>query len=87
MPPVARGTSYDYKVIGFGSEAKKCAVPFGHWSAEARAFVPVNRDGPVTIYPFRAVAYREQSPRILEGQLEFAKPINASAAERMNGGG
>lgn len=78
---------FDYRVVASGPDAKKRAVPIGHWSSEARAFVPVNREGPILIYSFGAVAYRDDlRPRFLEDELRFAKPLNASAGERMTGG-
>lgn len=36
---------YDYKIVNSGPLEKKRAVPIGDWSAEYRAFVPVNREG------------------------------------------
>ena len=76
---------YDYRVVGVGHDAKKRAVPVGHYSAEARAFVPIGRDAPVLVYAFNVTPYRDTNARTLEGQLRFAKPLNASAAVRMMG--
>lgn len=79
---------FDYRVIGNGPDAKKRALPIGDWRAEARAFVPVNRDGPVLVYTFGPVAYRDSPPqaKMLENELQFAKPLDATAASRMSGG-
>jgi hypothetical protein len=79
---------YDYRVVGSGPTAHKRAVPIGHWSAEARAFVPDGRDGPILVYAFGPVAYHDSPPKssLLEGELRFAKPLNATAGERMSGG-
>ena len=76
---------FDYKVINSGAEAKKRAVPVGHWSAEARAFAPANAAGAILIYSFNATPYRDTEPRTLEDQLRFAKPLHSTAAERMTG--
>jgi len=77
---------FDYRVINAGAQAKKRAVPIGHWSAEARAFVPASGEGVILVYPFGPVAYRDDlRPRFLEDQLRFAKPLNATAGERMRG--
>ena len=38
-------------------------------------------------YPFNATPYRDTEPRTLEDQLRFAKPLTASAADRMTGQG
>jgi hypothetical protein len=74
---------YDFKTV----ERRRRGVPVGHWSAEARAFVPVDQQGPVLIYTFGAVAYHEFPPRakMLENELRFARPLNATAADRMAG--
>jgi hypothetical protein len=77
---------YDFKVVNSGPLAKKRAVPIGDWSAEARAFVPVSRVGPVLIHNFGLTPYRGTTARTLEQQLHFSKPLGASAAERMQGG-
>jgi hypothetical protein len=38
----------------------------------------------VLVYSFGPVAYRDDlRPKFLEDQLRFAKPLNATAAERM----
>jgi hypothetical protein len=67
-------------------ERRRRAVPIGDWRSEARAFVPVNRDGPVLVYSFGPVGYRDDlRPKFLEDQLRFAKPLRATAGERMDG--
>lgn len=77
---------FDYIVVGVGQIAKKRAVPIGDYRSEARAFVPVNREGPVLVYSFGAVAYRDDlRPKFLEDELRFAKPLGATAADRMQG--
>jgi hypothetical protein len=37
------------------------------------------------LYPFGYLAYHDTEPRTLQGQLDFAKPVGATPAERMNG--
>ena len=69
----------DFRVI----DRRKRTVPFCHRSAEGRAFVPVNRDGPVLLYTFGLVSYHSAERKCLEDQLRFAKAPYASAAERM----
>jgi hypothetical protein len=69
----------DYRVVDF----KKKRVPLGDWRAEGRAFVPIDRDGPVMIHNFGYTPYRDTDNRTLQRQLDVAKPSTASAAERM----
>jgi hypothetical protein len=70
---------FDFKTVA----GRKRGVPIGHWSAEARAFVPVGRDGPVLVYPFGPVAYRDDlRPRFLENELRFAKPLHTKSWRR-----
>lgn len=80
-----RWTVIDYMVPGLPGSKKK-RVPISNWRAEGRAFVPVDRDGPVMLYAFDAAPNRYADTRTLEDQLHFAKPVHASAAERLNGG-
>lgn len=66
---------------------RRRAVPIGDCRSEARAFVPAGGDGPVLVYSFGAVAYRDDlRPKFLEDQLRFAEPLDASAAARLRGG-
>jgi len=72
---------YDFRSV----ERRRRAVAIGDWRSEARAFVPVNRDGPVLVYAFGPVAYRDDlRPKFLEDQLRYAKPLSATAAQRMD---
>jgi hypothetical protein len=74
---------YDFRSV----ERRRRRVPIGDWRSEARAFVPAGSDGPVLVYSFGPVAYRDDlRPRFLEDQLSFAKPLGASAADRMTAG-
>ena len=70
---------YDFKTVA----GRKKRVPINRWDAEARAFVGVN-SGVVLAYRFGYIAYRCTEPKLLEDQLRFAKPLNATAAERMD---
>jgi hypothetical protein len=72
---------YDFRVV----ERIHRGVPIGDWRSEARAFVPVAHEGPVLVYGFGPVAYRELKPKFLNDQLRFAKPLNATAGDRMTG--
>lgn len=49
-------------------------LALGSWKAETRAFVPVEREGPVMLYQFDRMPYRDATDKILAGQLQFAKP-------------
>ena len=71
---------YDFKVVA----GRKRAVPINAWDAEARAFVAVDT-GEVRIYK-GYFSYHSTEPRILANEFRFAKPLSASAAERMTGG-
>jgi hypothetical protein len=71
---------YDFKVVA----GRKRAVPINDWSAEARAFVAVDT-GEVRVYK-GYFSYRSTEPKILANELHFAKPLRATAAERMSGG-
>ena len=71
---------YDFKVIA----GRKRAVPINAWDAEARAFVAVDT-GEVRIYS-GYFSYHSTEPKILANELHFAKPLGASAGERMTGG-
>jgi hypothetical protein len=75
-----RWTVIDYRVV----RGKKKGVTLGSWTAEGRAFVPAGWDGAVTLRPFGHFDYHDTDPRTLEGQLDFAKPVGSSAAERMD---
>ena len=71
----------DYRVVA----GKKKRLALGDPNAEGRAFVPDGWTGAVMLYRFGSVAYRTTDPKILADQLRLAKPVNANAAERMNG--
>jgi hypothetical protein len=71
---------YDFKTV----QGRKRRVPLNHSDAEARAFVAVD-DGTVLVYRFGCIAYRCTEPKLVEGQLHFAKPLHANAAERVAG--
>lgn len=75
---------YDFRLV----EGRKRAVPIGDRRSEARAFVAADGNGPVLVYSFGPVAYRDDlRPTLLENELRFAKPLHATTAERMRGGG
>jgi hypothetical protein len=81
----ASGQSWE--VIDFKAEiGRKQRVPLCNWRAEARAFVPVGREGNVMIYAFGAAPARWSDARTLNDQLHFAKPVGSSPGERLNGG-
>jgi hypothetical protein len=73
---------YDFWVVG----NRKRALPINDRRAEKRAFVPVG-GGTVMIYEFGLTSYRTMAPKLVEDQLRSAKPIDATAGERLNGGG
>jgi len=52
--------------------------------AERRAFVPV-AGGTVLIYEFLPVSYHSTQQKLIQDQLRIAKPIDATAGERMDG--
>jgi hypothetical protein len=72
-------TVIDYRVDG----RKKKRVPLGDRRADGRAFVPDGWTGPVMLRSFGLWDYHTTEPKILEGQLHFAKPVGANALERM----
>ncbi len=72
---------YDFRSV----DRQRRAVPIGDWRSEARAFVPADGVGPVLVYSFGPVAYRDDlRPAFLENELRFAKPLHASAGDRMD---
>lgn len=75
---------YDFRVI----DQRKRAVPINDLRAEKRAFVPaVPAAGvDVLIYEFGPVSYHSTEPKLVNDQLRVAKPIDATAGERLNGG-
>jgi len=75
----------DYGVIPSpqGERGEKKRVPLGDWSAEGRAFVPIGPDGPTMLHRFGLTPYHDVTPRILQQQLDLAKPSTATPAERM----
>jgi hypothetical protein len=80
-----RWTVIDFYVPGLPGSTKK-RVPISNYRAEARAFIPVDREGPIMIYAFDFVAQRGVDVRNLESCLRYAKPLNATPGERLNGG-
>jgi hypothetical protein len=71
---------YDWRTV----EGRKCGLPMGDRRAESRAFVPAN-GGVVLVYHFGPVSYHEPlTDRLVQDQLRFAKPMGASAGERMD---
>lgn len=69
---------YDFRSV----ERRRREVPIGDWRSEARAFVPVKRDGPVLVHSLGPVAYRDDlRAKFLADQLRFAKPIYGSAGD------
>lgn len=72
---------YDYHIV----RDRKRALPINDPKAERRAFVSVG-GGTVLIYEFARVAYHTMEPKLVEYQLDAAKPLGATAGERPNGG-
>ena len=69
---------YDFKTVA----GRKRRVPINRWDAEARAFVAVGT-GEVRIY--RGYwSYHSIEPKILANELHFAKPLGASARQRLD---
>lgn len=66
-----------------GSHPHRKRVSLGNWKADGRAFVPVDREGPVLLYAFGLIAHRDAEERNLMQQLSFAKPATATQGERM----
>jgi hypothetical protein len=80
----ARGRAwhvYDFRTV----QGKRRGVPIGDWRAEGRAYVPAT-GGQILVANFGPVAYHDPEPRFLEDYLRWAKPLGASAGDRMNGG-
>jgi hypothetical protein len=69
---------YDFQTI----DGRRSAVPINDPRAEARAFVPVG-GGMVLIANFSPVSHHSTEPKLVEGQLHFAKPLFANTAQRM----
>ncbi|HTE44281.1 MAG TPA: hypothetical protein VK636_03465 [Gemmatimonadaceae bacterium] len=66
----------DWAVVDYtGMRDTREPVLLGHPSAEGRAFIPVDRAGPVMIYSLRRVSYRDTERRVLLDQLRFARPV------------
>jgi hypothetical protein len=72
---------YDFWVV----RDRKRALPINDPRAEKRAFVPVG-GGTVMIFEFGRISYHTMEPKLVEYQLTAAKPIDATAGERLNGG-
>jgi len=72
---------YDFCVV----RDRKRALPINDRRAEKRAFVPVG-GGTVMIYEFGFTSYHTMEAKLVENQLRTAKPIDATAGERLNGG-
>ncbi len=75
----------DYRVVPSpqGQRGKKKRLPLGDWSAEGRAFAPIDSEGPVMLHHFGYTPDRELTPKILQNQLANAKPSTATPAEPM----
>jgi hypothetical protein len=71
---------YYYRVV----RDRRRALPINDQRAERRAFVPV-AGGTVLIYEFLPVSYHSTEPKLVQDQLRNAKPIDATAGERMDG--
>ena len=71
----------DFKIV----QGRKRRVPIKRWDAEARVCVAADT-GDVLIDRFGYIAYRVTESKLPEGQLRFAKPLHATAAERTTGG-
>jgi len=74
---------YDYWV----AHDCKCALPINDHRAKRRAFVRVAGDGPVMVYEFGRIADHTIQPKLVEFQLAAAKPLGATAGERLDGTG
>ena len=61
------------------------ALSINDLRAEKRAFVPAT-GGTVLIYEFGPVSYHSTEKKLIDDQLRIAKPIDATAGERLNGG-
>jgi hypothetical protein len=72
---------YDYRVV----RGRRKALPINDYRAERRGFVPV-AGGTVLIYEFLPVSYHSPQQKLVQDQLRIAKPIDATAGERMDGG-
>jgi hypothetical protein len=72
---------YDFRIVN----GRKRAVPINDPRAEKRAFVPAT-GGTVLIHEFGLVSYHSTANKLIEDQLRFAKPLDATAGERLNGG-
>jgi len=71
---------YDFHIV----RGRKRALPINDERAERRAFVPV-AGGTVLIYEFLPVSYHSTQQKLIQDQLRIAKPIDATAGERMDG--
>jgi len=71
----------DFPVV----EQRKPGLLINDLRAEKRAFVPAT-GGTVLIYEFSPVSYHSTAKKLIEDQLRFAKPIDATAGERLNSG-
>lgn len=77
-------TNLQWEVIDFvGARGARKKVELGHWTGEGRAFIPIDREGPVMLYSFGLVAQRGTDSRNLANLLSNAKPARASAGDRM----
>jgi hypothetical protein len=72
---------YDFHVV----RDRRRALPINDHRAERRAFVAVE-GGQVLVYEFLPVSYHSTEPKLIADQLRIAKPIDATAGERPNGG-
>lgn len=74
----------DFKRENLDPKAPAKRVPLGHWSAEGRSFWPHGWDGPIMLYDFGRIAYRETTDRILCQQLERTYREKSPTSERMD---
>jgi hypothetical protein len=78
------GREFDLYDFSTGPDRRRRRVALNDRSAEARAFVPLD-GGPVLIATFGPTGYHTTDRKLVLDQLQFAKPLNANAAERMTG--
>src|ERR1051325_5595625 len=90
MSPILQLTFIDvrgrrWKLYEFSFvDRKKVKRPIGDHRSEARAFVPYGWKGDVMIYAFGQIAYREITDRLLQQQLDAAKPLSRYRETSLN---
>jgi hypothetical protein len=71
----------DWAVVDYsGTPDTREPMSLGNPNADGRAFIPVDRDGPVLLYHLGRETYRDTERRTLLNQLHFAKPAPADRA-------